>query len=147
MGRRPYLREFFGIVGKKGLEAVRVILGIGVDITEIARVGKMLERQGASAWERILAPVERREFGSDKRRVEYLAGRFAAKEAAAKALGTGIGKVGFHDLAVVADEHGAPQLLLQGYAADLARVKGIVRVHVSISHSEQYAVAQVVLEG
>ena len=67
-----------------------MIRGIGIDITEIARIATLLERQGNAAWERILAPEERREFKSAKRRTEYLAGRWAAKEAASKAFGTGL---------------------------------------------------------
>ncbi|MDY0395459.1 holo-ACP synthase [Virgibacillus halophilus] len=75
---------------------------------------------------------------SDKRRVEFLAGRFAAKEAFSKAAGTGIGHLGFKDMEVLPNEKGAPRL----------RVKGFEQYHifVSLSHSEAYAVAQVVME-
>jgi holo-[acyl-carrier protein] synthase len=124
-----------------------MILGIGTDITEIVRIAAMLERQGDAIWNRILAPEERLEFQSQKRRVEYLAGRFAAKEAASKALGTGIGAVGLHDLVVTKNEQGAPVLTLRGYAAKLAANMGIERMHISISHSDQYAVATVIAEG
>lgn len=123
-----------------------MIIGIGIDITEIDRIAKLLERQGDALWNRILAPVERREIASDKRRVEYLAGRFAAKEAASKALGTGLGKVSLHDLQVTNNENGAPILTLHGNAAEVAASLGITRVHLSISHSEHYAVAQVIAE-
>ena len=124
-----------------------MIIGIGVDITEIERIGHFLERQGEAFWERVLAPDERREIKVAKRRVEYLAGRWAAKEAAAKAFGTGIGKVSFHDLLITNNEAGAPVLTLCGYAAELAQEKGIKHLHISISHSDHYAVAQVIFEG
>ena len=124
----------------------KVIIGTGIDITEIGRIAKLLERQGEAMWARILAPEERRTFSNKKRQAEYLAGRFAAKEAASKAFGTGIGKVALHDLVVTNDELGAPVLTLRGYAAELAAERGVARVHVSISHSDQYAIAQVILE-
>lgn len=124
-----------------------MILGTGIDIIELDRIALLLNRQGDALWERILAPEERRDIPSPKRKVEYLAGRFAAKEAASKALGTGLGKVGLHDLIVATNELGAPYLLLRNYAAEVAEEKGIVRMHLSISHSEQYAVAQVIAEG
>lgn len=123
-----------------------MIVGIGIDIAEIERIAKLLERQGDAIWERILAPEERINFTSQKRRVEYVAGRFAAKEAASKALGTGLGKVSLHDLLIQNDEHGAPHLTLRGYAAEVATAKKIGRLHLSISHSDHYAVAQVIAE-
>lgn len=123
-----------------------MIAGIGVDITEIDRIAQLLARQGDALWERILAPDERKEITVHKRRVEFLAGRFAAKEAASKALGTGLGKVGLHHIIVTNGENGAPQIRLDGHAADVAKAKGITRLHLSISHSDHYAVAQVVAE-
>ncbi|MCX7572229.1 holo-ACP synthase [Tumebacillus sp. DT12] len=124
-----------------------MIIGIGTDIIEIKRIAASLERQGDAFWERILAPEERREIKSAKRRLEYLAGRFAAKEAASKALGTGIGEVGLHDLVIWNNERGAPQMYLQGGAAKVAEQLGVRKIHVSISHSEHYATATVVAEG
>ena len=124
-----------------------MILGIGTDIVEISRIATALERQGDAFWERILAPEERREIKSAKRRVEYFAGRFAAKEAASKALGTGIGEVRVHDLIIFNNERGAPYLTLKGYAAELAEQMGIRKMHLSISHSEHYATATVIAEG
>ncbi|MGZ4122236.1 MAG: holo-ACP synthase [Tumebacillaceae bacterium] len=123
-----------------------MIAGIGIDITEIDRIAQLFERQGEALWERILAPEERKEFNTQKRRVEFLAGRFAAKEAASKALGTGLGKVGLHHIIVTNGENGAPQIRLDGHAAEVAETKRIKRMHLSISHSDHYAVAQVVAE-
>jgi len=124
-----------------------MVLGIGIDIIEIARIQRLLQRNDAFAA-RVLAPEEQRSFHSDKRYAEYVAGRFAAKEAASKAFGTGIGQqVGLHDLVIHNDERGAPVLTLRGAAAELAAQRGVQRVHLSISHSDSYAVAQVLLEG
>jgi holo-[acyl-carrier protein] synthase len=123
-----------------------MIVGIGIDITEIKRLGRLLERQGDQVWERVLAPEERRAFTSEKRRIEFLSGRWAAKEAASKAFGTGIGQITFHDLVIQNDEAGAPYLTLKGNAFKFASERGINRVHLSISHSDEYAVAQVILE-
>ncbi|ARU61263.1 hypothetical protein CBW65_09845 [Tumebacillus avium] len=123
-----------------------MIIGTGLDITEIARIERLWQRLGEKVWERILAPAERRAITNDKRRIQYLAGRFAAKEAAAKALGTGLGKVSLHDLIVTNNELGAPILTLHGHAAELAGQKGVGAIHLTISHSDQYAVAQVILE-
>lgn len=124
-----------------------MIIGTGIDITEIARMANLLDRHGDTIWNRILAPEEREMFDSPKRRVEYLAGRWAAKEAASKALGTGIGKVSLQDLVITKNELGAPRLTLRGYAAERAAALGATRTHISISHSEQFAIAQVILEG
>ncbi|MBL0389301.1 holo-ACP synthase [Tumebacillus sp. ITR2] len=123
-----------------------MIIGTGIDITEIERITDMLERHGVTIWKRILAPEEREMFDNPRRRAEYLAGRWAAKEAASKAFGTGIGKVGLHELIITKTELGAPQLTLRGHAAELAEQLGVTSTHVSISHSKEYAVAQVILE-
>ncbi|HEU4962749.1 MAG TPA: holo-ACP synthase [Bacilli bacterium] len=123
-----------------------MIIGTGIDILELSRIATILYRQGDTLWNRILAPSERRPFTSDKRKIEYLAGRFAAKEAASKALGTGLGKVSLHDLIISSDPNGAPILTLHGYAAELASQKGITHLHLSISHSDHYAVAHVIAE-
>ncbi|TCP56017.1 holo-[acyl-carrier protein] synthase [Tumebacillus sp. BK434] len=123
-----------------------MIIGSGIDITEIARLERLCRRLGDKVWERILAPAERRPISNEKRRLQYLAGRFAAKEAASKALGTGLGKVGLHDLIIDNDELGAPVLTLQGHAAELAAQKGVDRIHLTLSHSDHYAVAHVILE-
>jgi holo-[acyl-carrier protein] synthase len=114
-----------------------MIKGIGIDIIELERIQNMLKRQSKLA-DRILTDNERQKFNllSDRRKVEFLAGRFAAKEAFSKAAGTGIGKdLSFLDIEVEADSSGKPMI-----------VKPEVQAHLSISHSRDYAVAQVVIE-
>ncbi|KPD00010.1 Holo-[acyl-carrier-protein] synthase [Geobacillus sp. BCO2] len=116
-----------------------MIVGIGIDIVELERIRSLLERSRKFP-ERILTPREKVQFGElpPARQAEFLAGRFAAKEAYAKALGTGIGRhLSFQDIEIVSDEHGKPSIA--------ARRDGET-VHLSISHSRDYAVAQVVIE-
>jgi holo-[acyl-carrier protein] synthase len=115
-----------------------MISGIGIDIVEIKRIKEISARQERFV-DRILTPLEKVRFEqlAKGRRVEFLAGRFAAKEAFSKAYGTGIGKeVSFLDIEIDYDEKGKPFIL-----------KPIKEgVHLSISHSMDYAVAQVLIE-
>ncbi len=116
-----------------------MIKGIGIDIIDITRIVALTKRKPQFV-EKILAPEEIEQFnqlGEGKRRNEWLAGRFAAKEAFSKALGTGIGaEAPFHEIVVVNDEVGKP----------VVHFRALKGVHLSISHSERYAVAQVVIE-
>lgn len=118
-----------------------MIVGIGIDIVEINRLAHSVEKQPRFP-ERILHAEELQLYTqlTGKRQIEYLAGRFAAKEAFSKALGTGIGEaVTWHDLVIHQQNNGSPQLIWH------KNNKGY-RVHLSISHSAEYAVAHVVLE-
>lgn len=115
-----------------------MIKGIGIDIIEIERVKRILEHQPRFP-ERILTSKERERYEqlTGVRRVEYVAGRFAAKEAFSKANGTGLGKqLSFLDIEISVDTNGRPFI-----TAPIT--KG---VQVSISHSKEYAIAQVILE-
>jgi len=78
--------------------------------------------------------------------LEFLAGRFAAKEAVAKAAGTGIGKLGFQDIEIIPDERNCPRVRLSRQGRDFLAWDGSVRLHLSISHSAHYATAMVVAE-
>ncbi|MEF1184427.1 holo-ACP synthase, partial [Vibrio sinaloensis] len=101
------------------------IVGLGTDIAEIERVEKALARSGEPFARRILTDTEFERFKSLKQQGRFLAKRFAAKEAASKALGTGIAMgVTFHDFNVTNDQHGAPILTLSDKAAELAKTKG-----------------------
>jgi holo-[acyl-carrier protein] synthase len=125
-----------------------MIVGIGIDLVEIERVRRLLEsEQGDRARERLFSAVELEIAGRSASAIETLAARFAAKEAAMKALGTGwSGGVGFRDVEVGRDERGAPTLALGGEAATRARALGVARCHVSLSHTRTHAQALVVLE-
>ncbi|MBN2193794.1 MAG: holo-ACP synthase [Polyangiaceae bacterium] len=124
-----------------------MILGIGIDVASIARMDRALERYGERFWARILTPDERADLvRRTADRGAALAGRFAAKEAASKALGAPR-DVWWHDLEVRRSELGAPTLHLAGAAAAHGARLGVVRCHLSITHDAGVAVAVVVLEG
>lgn len=123
------------------------ILGLGTDIADIERVEKVFARSGDAFAERVLSPSELAIFHSLKLKGRYLAKRFAVKEAASKALGTGIAcGVTFHDFTVSNDERGKPILTLSGKAAELAEAMGAKHVHLTIADEKKYAVATVILE-
>ncbi len=123
-----------------------MIVGIGTDIASIPRVEAAWKRSGERFARRILTETEYAVFEQRNCSVSYLASRFAAKEAASKALGTGIGKVSFQELEVSNMESGAPVLTFSGAALTLQLAKGIVRLHISLSDEKDYAQAFVVLE-
>lgn len=122
-----------------------MIVGIGTDLIKVARIEQALHRNGDKFARRILAPEEWEAYQQSNKPLHMLAKRFAVKEAAAKALGTGIGKVSWHDIYVEHDELGAPLLRLANYAAELAAHKAVAGMHVSISDEDNYAQAFVVL--
>jgi holo-[acyl-carrier protein] synthase len=117
------------------------MLCTGVDVVEISRFDRALARHGERLLARVFTPQERAQCQG---RVASLAARFAAKEAAAKALGTGIGAVRWVDLEIVTDAHGAPHLRLHGEANRRAAALGVTAWAVSLSHSRGCAVAVVV---
>ncbi|WP_144461186.1 holo-ACP synthase [Siminovitchia fortis] len=117
-----------------------MISGIGLDLVEIERIEKLRGRQERFA-ERVLSAAELQHYENlpDKRKTEFLAGRFAAKEAFAKALGTGIGaELSFQDIEIDADERGKPHIVHP--------VGQRKKIHLSITHTRAYAAAQVVIE-
>jgi holo-[acyl-carrier protein] synthase len=124
-----------------------MIFGIGTDIVRVARMQQDLERFGERFAERILTDQELVEFRRAANRANFLAKRFAAKEAAAKALGTGF-RDGIHlrDIGVGHDALGKPLLEFTGGALAFLRGKGITVAHVSLSDESDHAVAFVTLE-
>lgn len=123
------------------------IVGLGTDIAEIERVEKALARSGDAFAKRILTEQELEKFYSLKQQGRFLAKRFAAKEAASKALGTGIAQgVTFHDFTISNNEFGAPVLTLSNKAFEIAQAKQINAIHLSISDERHYAVATVIYE-
>lgn len=124
-----------------------MIAGIGTDIVRIERIRQALGRHTGDAFaRRILTEAEMQVFSEHTNRAAYLAKRFAAKEAASKALGTGIGKVSFQHMEVSNDELGAPKLTFSGYACELQQQRNIHSIHLSLSDEQDAAVAFVVLE-
>ena len=120
-----------------------MILGLGTDIVEIGRISAVAERHGEHFAARVFTAGETAQAHG---RVSYLAGRWAAKEAAAKALGCGIGeKCALTDVEVLDDADGAPRLFCSAPALESFGGKSLCW-HVSISHEREYAVATVILE-
>lgn len=119
-------------------------LSTGVDLIEISRIRDAIERHGERFVARIYTEAEQLECNG---RVASLAARFAAKEAAAKALGCGIGDVSWLDIEVRGDEARAPHLYLHGEGERLAKKLGLLNWSVSLSHSETQAIAFVVALG
>jgi holo-[acyl-carrier protein] synthase len=123
------------------------VVGVGVDAIEIQRIRDALTRT-PSLLERLFTERERATCITRCGDLRYggLAARFAAKEAVAKALGTGISGFGFRDIEVLTDQNGRPTIELRGGAASIAEEAGVSRVHVSLSHSGDVAVANAVAE-
>jgi holo-[acyl-carrier protein] synthase len=124
-----------------------MIVGTGVDIVETSRIEEALERHGGRFARRLFTPRESDYCERFRNRAERYAARFAAKEAAFKALGTGWRNgVRWLDVEVTHQPSGKPELLLTGRAEQLARELGVTRMAVTISHSDRYVVAQVIFE-
>jgi len=119
-------------------------LATGVDLVDIERIREAIDRHGERFSARIFTEAEQRECNG---RFSSLAARFAAKEAAAKALGCGIGVVSWLDIEVRGDENHAPHLYLHGEGEKLARRLGLLNWSVSLSHTETQAIAFVVAIG
>jgi holo-[acyl-carrier protein] synthase len=125
-----------------------MIVGTGVDITEVARIKAAVERFADRFLKRVFTPEEVRYCMSKANAGERLAARFAAKEAAMKAIGTGLRHgVTWQDVEVVRQPGGRPGLRLTGKAADFAATLGCKRTHLSLSHTAEQAIAHVILEG
>lgn len=124
------------------------MIGVGTDILRVARIDEVVERLGERFVARILTPQERREYRDSQMPRRLLAKRFAAKEAVAKALGTGIGRgVSWQDITIDHDEHGAPRVVLTGGALAVATERGGNRVELSLADEAEYVVAFAVLAG
>jgi len=120
------------------------MLRTGVDIIEIARLKRSIERHGEHFLQRIYTPAEIERY---RGKPQSLAARWAAKEAVAKALGTGIGEVAWTDIEVLEDNLRAPVLRLSGRAETLARELGLTEWAISLSHTDELAIAFVVATG
>ncbi len=125
-----------------------MILGVGIDIVEMERIRKVLEKHGEAFLKRVFNPEEIALAPGGPGDTAFYAGRWAAKEAVSKTLGTGIGAdCGWTDLCILRLPGGAPVLELRGDGAATARRLGIARIHISISHIKDTACAMAVAEG
>jgi len=116
-------------------------LAVGVDLVEIRRIAALVERHGERFIGRVFTPGEVADCGD---RAESLAARWAAKEAVAKALGTGIGVMSWQEIEVLRGESGCPSVQLHGRAAALAAERGLTRWALSLAHDGGLALAFVV---
>lgn len=130
-----------------------MIVGLGTDIVEIARIETRIPVAGEKDLytnrlaNRVLTPLELEIFIKSSNPARYLAKRFAAKEAAAKALGTGIGRgVSFQHIEISNNDNGAPVVTFSAGAAERLATLGGVRGHLSIADEKHYATATVILE-
>ena len=124
-----------------------MIIGIGTDIMEIARMQESLQERGEAWARRLLTDAELLEYEKRGNKAAYLAKRFAAKEAAAKALGTGFADgITWKQMHVLNNEKGAPIMTFSGKALERAEALGVNHIHLSISDEKHYAVAFVILE-
>jgi len=124
------------------------IIGIGIDLVDCARIESSIERFGDRFLKRVFTEGEIGYSQSMKFPARHFAARFAAKEALSKAFGTGIGKsIGWRDLDVQKKESGEPFVVLSGGAEQMANQRGVRRVWISLSHTEQIGMATIVLEG
>jgi holo-[acyl-carrier protein] synthase len=125
-----------------------LIVGLGVDIAEVERVKGAIERHGEVFLRRVYTAREREYCERFKNKFERYAGRFAAKEAAMKALGTGWGRgVRWVDVEVVREKGGRPTIALAGEAKNVAERLGVKYIALSITHTETQAFAEVIFEG
>lgn len=126
-----------------------MIVGLGIDVCELERVARIVERHGERFAKRICTPRELKEMpgGPESRIIAFLAARFAAKEAASKALGTGFRQgVGFQNMEIRHLPSGKPTLHLHGASQAVAQALGAKASHVSMTHGRDLAAAVVVLE-
>lgn len=124
-----------------------MIVGLGIDIAEVPRIREAIERFGSRFLERIYTAGEIRYCDSKANRMERYAGRFAAKEAAMKALGTGWNHgVRWRDCEVVRMPRSRPAMHFHGKAGEFAAKLGVKNAALSISHTAEQAIAQVILE-
>ena len=124
-----------------------MIVGIGTDIIEVDRFRESHKKFGEKIIDRILLQAEKKYCLSHTDPAPHIAARFAAKEAIAKAFGTGIGEsLSWHDMEITREESGKPTRLLYGTARTLFEKTGASHLHITLSHTNQHATATAVLE-
>jgi holo-[acyl-carrier protein] synthase len=124
-----------------------MVIGVGTDLTEIERIERSIARFGDRFLERVFTAGEREYCLRKKASAESFAARFAAKEAGAKALGTGISRgVSWQEFEVRREPGQRPTLHLSGRAAELAAGLGVTRISLSLTHSRELAMAVVIME-
>ena len=121
------------------------IVAHGIDLVDCPRIEEMLKRHGDRFVQRIFTPAEQTYAQTNKNKVEKLAGRFAAKEAVLKLMGTGWrGKIAWTDIEVINNSSGQPEVILSGEVEKIAARLGIKHVSISITHTANFAIASAV---
>lgn len=121
------------------------IVAHGIDLVDFTRIEQMLERHGQAFLERVFTPAERSYAESNKNGAEKLAGRFAAKEAILKLVGTGWrGKIAWTDIEVLNNSAGQPEVTITGQVREIAAKMGIEHISLSITHTANFAIASAV---
>ena len=121
------------------------IYGIGIDIVDTERITHSIEEFGSKFLDRVFTAGEQEYCGTMKYASRHYAARFSAKEAVAKAFGTGIGaELGWRDVEVLRNEEGKPSIVLTGHGKVFADRHGITKVLISISHSDNHAAAHAI---
>lgn len=132
------------VVGRY-LANVMNLIGHGIDLIECSRIEHILRQHPERFLARILTPAERAYCEKMKHPVPRIAGRFAAKEAVLKMLGTGWrGQIAWTDIEIANDEAGQPHVTLSGYSKEVADRRGITRILISITHTDNYAAASAI---
>lgn len=123
-----------------------MILGVGSDLVSLERIEKLIYRFGEKFVKRILSPDEVKHYAQSNNPASYLAKRFAAKEAVAKAFGTGIGKhLAFNEISVLNLPSGQPTVSFLGNSSEFVKQTGMKAIHISLSDEKAYALAFVVI--
>jgi len=127
---------------------ILLIIGCGIDLAKIERIEKIIKKWGDNFTFRIFTPLER-EYCEKKKgnKFQSYAGKFAAKEALLKALGLGLREANWKEIEIKNDELGQPIIHTSGKLKNVASAKGASKYFISISHTKEYAIAQVILEG
>ena len=121
------------------------IIAHGIDLVDFPRIGEMMDRHGERFLDRVFTDKEQQYAASNKNKTEKLAGRFAAKEAILKLMGTGWrGKIAWTDIEVVNNNMGVPEVTITGEVKKIAEELGIKQVTVSITHTANFAIASAV---
>ena len=121
------------------------IIANGIDLVDRLRIEKMVKSHGKRFTERVFTPAEKAYAQANKDTIEKLAGRFAAKEAILKLMGTGwSGKIAWTDIEIVNNSAGSPEVFLSGEVEKIAHKAGIKHISVSITHTANFAIASAV---
>jgi len=124
-----------------------LIIGCGIDLVKIERIEKIIKKWGDNFTSRIFTLLEQEYCEGKGNKYQSYAGKFAAKEALLKALGLGLREANWKEIEIKNDELGQPIIDTSGKLNNIASVKGVSKYFISISHTKEYAIAQVILEG